>query len=99
MIQTMKQVIQKSKEFQRNIGICFIDYTTFDSVDQKKLWNALYTNTNIDPAYINIISMIYDNSKAQIRTDIGTTEEISLLKGVKQGDTLSALLFLLRWKS
>ena len=99
MIQTLQQVIQKSNEFQRNIGICFIDYTkAFDSVDQKKLWNALYTNTNIDPAYINIISMIYDNSKAQIRTDIGTTEQIPLLKGVKQGDTLSALLFCIALK-
>ena len=94
MIQTLQQVIQKSNEFQRNIGICFIDYTkAFDSVDQKKLWNALHTSTNIDPAYINIISMIYDNTNAQIRTDIGTTEQIPLLKGVKQGDTLSALLF------
>ena len=58
----------------------------------------MYTNTNIDPAYINIISMIYDNSKAQIRTDIGTTEQIPLLKGVKQGDTLSALLFCIALK-
>ena len=69
MIQTLQQIIQKSNKFQRNIGIYFINYTkAFDSVDQKKLWNAFYTNTNIDPAYINIIFMIYDNSKAQIRT-------------------------------
>ena len=95
----LQQIIEKANEFQLNIGICFIDYTkAFDSVDQKKLWEALYKYTNIDPAYINIISLIYDNSRARIRTDIGSTDEISLLKGVKQGDLLSALLFCIALK-
>ena len=90
----LQQIIEKAKEFQISIGICFIDYRkAFDSVDQEKLWETLYKYTNIDPAYINLISLIYDNSRAQIRTDIGTTDEIPLLRGVKQGDLLSALLF------
>ena len=30
---------QKSREFQKNINFCFIDYAkTFDCVDHKKLW-------------------------------------------------------------
>ena len=42
MIQMMQQIIEKANEFQRNIAICFIDYTkAFDSVDQQKLWDAL----------------------------------------------------------
>ena len=100
MIQAMQQIIEKANEFQQNIAICFIDYTkAFDSVDQLKLWDALYHHTNIDPAYVNLISMIYDNSHARIRTDIGTTREIPLLKGVKQGDLLSALLFCVALKT
>ena len=35
-------IIQKAKEFQKNIYFCFIDYTkAFDCVDQNKLWKIL----------------------------------------------------------
>ena len=33
-------IIKKSREFQKNIYFCFIDYAkAFDSVDHNKLWN------------------------------------------------------------
>ena len=32
-------IIEKAKEFQKNIYFCFVDYTkAFDYVDQSKLW-------------------------------------------------------------
>ena len=32
-------IIQKAREFQKNIYFCFIDYAkAFDCVDHKKLW-------------------------------------------------------------
>ena len=35
-------IIEKAREFQRNIYFCFIDYTkTFDCVDHHKLWKIL----------------------------------------------------------
>ena len=35
-------VIEKAREFQKNIYLCFISYTkAFDSVDHNKLWKAL----------------------------------------------------------
>ena len=35
-------IIEKAREFQKNIYFCFIDYAkTFDSVDHNKLWNIL----------------------------------------------------------
>ena len=35
-------VIQKAREFQKNIYFCFIDYTkAFDCVDHDKLWKIL----------------------------------------------------------
>ena len=35
-------IIQKAREFQKNIYFCFIDYAkAFDSVDHKKLWKIL----------------------------------------------------------
>ena len=35
-------IIEKAREFQKNICFCFIDYTkAFDCVDHKKLWKIL----------------------------------------------------------
>ena len=35
-------IIGKKKEFQKNIYLCFTDYTEdFDDVDYKKLWKIL----------------------------------------------------------
>ena len=35
-------IIEKAREFQKNIYLCFIDYAkAFDSVDHKKLWKIL----------------------------------------------------------
>ena len=35
-------IIEKAREFQKNIYFCFIDYTkAFDCVDHKRLWKIL----------------------------------------------------------
>ena len=35
-------IMEKAREFQKNIYFCFIDYAkAFDCVDQKKLWKIL----------------------------------------------------------
>ena len=35
-------ILEKAREFQKNIHFCFIDYATaFDCVDHKKLWKIL----------------------------------------------------------
>ena len=41
-IANIHQIMEKAWEFQKNIYLCFIDYSkTFDCVDQKKLWKIL----------------------------------------------------------
>ena len=41
-IASIHWIIQKAKEFQKNIYFCFIDYAkAFDCVDHNKLWKAL----------------------------------------------------------
>ena len=35
-------IIEKAREFQKNVDFCFIDYTkAFDCVDHNKLWKIL----------------------------------------------------------
>ena len=39
-------IIEKAREFQRNIYFCFTDYAkAFDCVDHNKLWKILKENT------------------------------------------------------
>ena len=38
----ISKIMEKAREFQKNIYFCFIDYTkAFDCVDHKKLWKML----------------------------------------------------------
>ena len=38
-IANIRSIIEKAREFQKNIYLCFIDYAkAFDSVDDNKLW-------------------------------------------------------------
>ena len=38
----IRWIIEKAREFQKNIYICFIDYAkAFDCVDHNKLWKIL----------------------------------------------------------
>ena len=41
-IANIRWIIEKAREFQKNIYFCFIDYAkTFNFVDQNKLWKIL----------------------------------------------------------
>ena len=41
-IANIRWIIEKAREFQKNISFCFIDYAkAFDCMDHKKLWKIL----------------------------------------------------------
>ena len=45
-IVNIRWIIEKAREFQKNIYFCFIDYAkAFDCVDHNKLWNERDGNT------------------------------------------------------
>ena len=88
------QLIEKSIEFNNPLHIVFIDFTkAFDSVRLDRLWSILNETTQINKNYINLLKSLYDGSSASIKIDIGVSRNISIEKGVKQGDMLSAILF------
>ena len=42
-IANIRWIIEKAREFQKNIYFCFIDYAkAFDCVDHNKLWKILF---------------------------------------------------------
>ena len=51
-IANIRWIIEKAREFQKNIYFCFIDYAkAFDYVDHNKLWKIL-RDENIRPPYL-----------------------------------------------
>ena len=86
-------IIEKAREFQKNIYFCFIDYAeAFDCVDHNKLWKIL-KEMGI-PDHLNcLLRSLYAGQEATVRTGHGTTEWFQIGKGVCQGYILSPCLF------
>ena len=66
-------IIEKVREFQKNIYFCFIDYTkAFDCVDHKKLWKILQ-EMGIPDYLTCLLRNLYAGQEAIVRTGHGTT--------------------------
>jgi hypothetical protein len=86
-------IIEKVKEFQKNIYFCFIDYAkAFDCVDHNKLWKIL-KEMGIPDHLTCLLRNLYAGQKATVRTEHGTTDWLQIGKGVLQGCNLSLCLF------
>ena len=86
-------IIEKIRELQKNIYICFIDYTkTFDYVDHSKLWKILQ-ETGIPDHLTCLQRNLYAGQEATVRPLHGTTDWFKIGKGVHQGCILSPCLF------
>ena len=85
-------IIEKAREFQKNIYFCFIDYTkAFDCVDRNKLWKILQ-EIGIPDHLTCLLRNLYAGPEATLRTRNGTTDWFQIGKGVHQGWILSPCL-------
>ena len=86
-------IMEKAREFQKNIYFCFIDYAkAFDCVDHNKLWKIL-KHMGIPDHLTCLLRNLYAGQEATVRTGHGTTGSFQIGKGVCQGFTLSPCLF------
>ena len=84
-IANIRWIIEKAREFQKNIYFCFIDYAkAFDCVDHNKLWNIL-KEMGIPDHLICLLRNLYAGQEATVRTGHGTTDWFQIGKGVRQG--------------
>ena len=84
---------QKSKEFQKNIYFCFVDYAKdFDCVDHNKLCKIL-KEMGIPDHLTCLLRNLYAGQEATVRTGHGTTDWFQIRKEVHQGCILSLCLF------
>ena len=86
-------IIEKAREFQKNIYFCFIDYAkAFDCVDHNKLWKIL-KKVGIPDHLTFPLRNLYADQAATGRTGHGATYWFQIGKGVRQGCILSPCLF------
>ena len=63
-------IIEKAREFQKNIYFCFIDYDkVFDCVDNRKLWKILQ-EMGLPDHLTCLLRNLYADQEATLRLDI-----------------------------
>ena len=86
-------IIDKAREFQKNIYFCFIDHVkAFDCVNHNKLWKIL-KEMGIPDHLTCLLKNLYAGQEATVRTGHGTTDWFQIGKGECQGCILSPCLF------
>ena len=66
-------IMEKSREFQKNIYFCFIDYAKdFDCVDHNELWKIL-KEMGMPDHLIYLLRNLHTGQEATVRTGYGTT--------------------------
>ena len=86
-------IIEKAREFQKNIYLCFTDYAkAFDCMNHNKLWGIL-KEMGIPDHLTCLLRNLYADHEATVRTGHGTTNCFQIGKGVHQGYILSPSLF------
>ena len=67
-------IMEKAREFQKNIYFCFTDYAKpFDCVNHRKLWKILQ-ETEIPDHLTCRLRNLYAGQEATVRTGHGTTD-------------------------
>ena len=73
-IATICWIMEKAREFQKNIYFCFIDYAkASDCVDLNKLWKIL-KEMGIPDHLTCLLRNLYAGQEATVRTGHGTTD-------------------------
>ena len=82
-IANIRWIMEKGKEFQKNIYFCFIDYTkVFDCVDQNKLWKIL-KEMGMPDHLTCFLRNLYAGKEAKVRNGYGTMDWFKIGKGVR----------------
>ena len=88
-ISNICSIIEKAREFQKNIYFCSDDYAkAFDCVDHNKLWKFL-KEMGIPDHLTCLLRNLYAGQEATVRTGHGTTDWFQIGKGIHQGCILS----------
>jgi hypothetical protein len=89
----LRIITEKLLEKHKRIYVCFIDYKkAFDRVFHAKLIEAL-KRLEIDGKDLNLITNLYWQQTASIKTEDGQSSSFDIKRGVRQGCVISPSLF------
>ena len=90
IIANLLWIIEKAREFQKNIYFCFIDHTkAFGSQQTVEILKEI----GIPDQLTCLLQNLYTGQETIVRTGHGTTDWFQIRKGVRQGCILSPCLF------
>ena len=85
-------IIEKAREFQKNIYFCIIDYAkAFSCVDHNKLWE-IFPEMGIPDHLTCLLRNLYAGQEAIVKTGDRKTDWFQIEKGICQGYILSPCL-------
>ena len=92
IIANIHWIREKARELEKNIYLCFIDYTkAFDCVNHTKLWEILQ-ELGIPDYLTCLLRNLYVGQEATARNLHGSTDWFKIGKGIQQGCILSPCL-------
>ena len=95
-IANLRWIMEKAREFQKNIYFCFIDYAkAFDCMDHNKLWKIL-KEMEIPDHLTCFLRNLYAGQEATVRTGHGKTHWFHIRKGVCQGSSNLHVEYIMR---
>ena len=94
-INILNNILEDRKQFNSEIHIIYIDFVkAYDSVEHWAIKQIL-EYYKVDTKIINLISNIHKSSNSFITLNIGDTSPFPLERGIRQGDGIAPLLFLI----
>lgn len=91
---TIRQIIEKYRARNKEVFMCYIDLEkAFDRVNRKMIWKTL-EKLGIGEELKEAVRSIYHKNQNYVRTRNMTSEIFTTNEGVRQGGTLSPLLFI-----
>ena len=86
-------IIEKNREYGKNIYLCFIDYRkAFYMVSHELLWKGML-EMGFSSLMVDLIKSLYTDQSGTVRTSHGLTVDFKIKKGVPQECILYPHLF------
>jgi sorting nexin-29 len=90
---TIGQIIEKKYEYHQNMWQVFIDFKkAYDSIHRDSLYNIM-NDFGFPEKLIRLTKMCMEEAKYRVRVDNELSSPFTVDTGLKQGDSLSPLLF------
>jgi hypothetical protein len=95
----LRQMMEKHYAHSMDLHMLFVDFrNAFDNVNRKRLYEVM-KQMEIPDKLIRLIQMTMNTTQAQIKRDNKQRTKFEFNAGVNQGDSLSAVLFIVALRS